>query len=189
MKRVKADVILSAVLCVVLGVVLIIWPDTVTRVLCYLLGAVLIIMGIGRIIEYLIDRAESRFGLAAGIVLLLLGAWLYISPAKFVSLFPIIIGVVLLMHGLEDLKLTFETRGNGDEIWWSLMIISVLNFVFGILLVWNAYKAVTIAMMIVGIALIYDGLSDLFVVYRVVKTGKAAEEALEELASKNENEL
>ncbi len=33
LKRIKADVILSAILCVALGVILMIWPTQVTKVL------------------------------------------------------------------------------------------------------------------------------------------------------------
>ena len=39
LKRIKADVILSAILCVALGVILMIWPTQVTKVLCYILAA------------------------------------------------------------------------------------------------------------------------------------------------------
>ena len=41
LKRIKADVILSAILCVALGVILMIWPTQVTKVLCYILAAIL----------------------------------------------------------------------------------------------------------------------------------------------------
>ena len=46
LKRIKADVILSAILCVALGVILMIWPTLVTKVLCYILAAILCVMGI-----------------------------------------------------------------------------------------------------------------------------------------------
>ena len=53
LKRIKADVILSAILCVALGVILMIWPTQVTKVLCYILAAILCVMGIGHIISYM----------------------------------------------------------------------------------------------------------------------------------------
>ena len=73
LKRIKADVILSAILCVALGVILMIWPTQVTKVLCYILAAILCVMGIGHIISYMRNKLESRLGLATGIALVIFG--------------------------------------------------------------------------------------------------------------------
>ena len=174
LKRIKADVILSAILCVALGVILMIWPTQVTKVLCYILAAILCVMGIGHIISYMRNKLESRLGLATGIALVILGVWILVQPLNFAKIFPVVIGVVLLMHGLEDLRMTIEAKQNGDTAWGILLLITILNFAFGVLLIWKA-----IEMVLVGIALIYDGLSDLFVVYRVAGAVKAAKQAAE----------
>ena len=149
-----------------------IWPTQVTKVLCYILAAILCVMGIGHIISYMRNKLESRLGLATGIALVILGVWILVQPLNFAKIFPVVIGVVLLMHGLEDLRMTIEA-------WGILLLITILNFAFGILLIWKAIEMVQIAMVIVGIALIYDGLSDLFVVYRVAGAVKAAKQAAE----------
>ncbi len=47
-KRVKADAIMSAVLCIALGVVLIVWPGETINIVCKVLAAGLIILGRGR---------------------------------------------------------------------------------------------------------------------------------------------
>ena len=44
-KRVKADAIMSAVLCIALGVVLIVWPGETINIVCKVLAAGLIILG------------------------------------------------------------------------------------------------------------------------------------------------
>ena len=44
-KRVKADAIMSAVLCIALGVVLIVWPGETIDIVCKVLAAGLIILG------------------------------------------------------------------------------------------------------------------------------------------------
>lgn len=188
LKRIKADVILSAILCVALGVILMIWPTQVTKVLCYILAAILCVMGIGHIISYMRNKLESRLGLATGIALVILGVWILVQPLNFAKIFPVVIGVVLLMHGLEDLRMTIEAKQNGDTAWGILLLITILNFAFGILLIWKAIEMVQIAMVIVGIALIYDGLSDLFVVYRVAGAVKAAKQAAEAIDVEEDSE-
>ena len=44
-KRVKADAIMSAVLCIALGVVLIVWPGETINIVCKVLAAGLISLG------------------------------------------------------------------------------------------------------------------------------------------------
>lgn len=177
LKRIKADITLTAILCIVLGIVVMVWPTQTTKLLCYILAAILIVMGISRVAAYMRNRMESRFGLAAGVVFFILGAWILIRPLNFAKLFPIVIGVLLLMHGLEDLRMTLEAKEYGDSIWWTLLLITVINFAVGILLIWKAFEMVQIAMILVGAALVYDGVTDLFVVYRVAKCMKEDGEA------------
>lgn len=177
LKRIKADITLTAVLCIVLGIVVMVWPTQTTKLLCYILAAILIVMGLSRVAAYLKDRMESRFGLASGVVFLILGVWILLRPLNFAKLFPIVVGVLLLMHGLEDLRMTLEAKGYGDTVWWTLLLITVINFVLGFLLIWKAFEMVQIAMVLLGAALVYDGVTDLFMVYRVAKNMKKDGEA------------
>lgn len=177
LKRIKADITLTAILCIALGIVVMVWPAQTTKLLCWILAVILIIMGISRVIAYMRNRLESRFGLSAGVVLCILGVWILIRPLNFARLFPIVVGILLLMHGLEDLRMTLEAKAYGDSIWWVLLLITVINFAAGILLVWKAFEMVQIAMILLGAALVYDGATDLFVVYRVAKSMKENGEA------------
>lgn len=185
LKRIKADIMSTAILCIVLGIMVMVWPTQTTKLLCWILAAILILMGLSRIIAYLKDRMSGQFGLAAGIVLFMLGAWILFYPLNFAKIFPIVIGVLLLMHGLEDLKLTMEAKAGGDSIWWTLLIVSVVNLVLGIFLIWRAFAAVQIAMVLMGAALIYDGVTDLFAVYRVAKTVKEAQKDIIDVEDEN----
>ena len=45
-KNLKANYTVSAVICMVVGLVLIIWPGTSTQVVCMVLGGVLLLYGI-----------------------------------------------------------------------------------------------------------------------------------------------
>lgn len=176
LKRIKADIITTAILCIILGILVMVWPTQTTKLLCWILAAILILMGLSRIIAYLNDRMSGQFGLAAGIVLFMLGAWILIRPLSFAKIFPIVIGVLLLMHGLEDLKMTMEAKAGGDNIWWTLLVVAAVNILLGLFLVWRAFAAVQIAMVLMGAALVYDGVTDLFAVYRVAKTVREAEQ-------------
>jgi len=55
-KRVKADAIMSAVLCIALGVVLIVWPGETINIVCKVLAAGLIILGGVELFSYITNR-------------------------------------------------------------------------------------------------------------------------------------
>ena len=61
LKNLKANYTLSAIICVGIGVVLIIWPGTSTQVVCMVLGGMLMIYGIVKIILYMFARERTLY--------------------------------------------------------------------------------------------------------------------------------
>jgi uncharacterized membrane protein HdeD (DUF308 family) len=75
----KHNYLINAVIMVVLGLVLVIWPHILGVLLCYLIGGSLILMGVIQLIGFL--RGErlgfyNKFNMLMGIVLILLGIWI-----------------------------------------------------------------------------------------------------------------
>lgn len=182
LKRIKADVILSALLCIALGVVLIVWSAETIKIMCWALAAGLVIIGVINIISYFRDKRMHMFSGVLGLIVILIGIWLFMRPDSVVSLIPIVIGVILAVHGIQDVKLAIETKRNGYEKWWSILLMGIVSLVLGVLCVVYAFGLVTLALKFIGVALIYDGLSDLWIVSRASKAAKQKkleEEALE----------
>ena len=118
--------------------------------------------------------------LALVIVLQLWGSNVKIGPTSFsLVLIPIVIGVILCVHGIQDLKLAVETKRNGYGKWWSMLIIAAVSLVFGVLCIVNAFGMVKLALQFIGIALIYDGISDLWVANRAVHAAKMMKQEAE----------
>lgn len=181
LKRIKADIIVSALICVALGVVLLIWPAKTIDIFCKILAIGLIIMGVVDIVSYFMNKSIHPFAGALGLIVFLVGIWVFIKPESVVSLIPIVIGVILCVHGIQDMKLAIETKGNGYDKWWSMLIIAAISLVFGVLCIVNAFGMVKLALQFIGIALIYDGISDLWVANRAVRTAKAMQQEAEAL--------
>lgn len=62
--------------------------------------------------------------------------------------------------------------------------MAVLNIVLGVLCIGNAFGLVEIGMMLIGIMLIYDGISDMFIVHKV---NKAAKDVVDSTITREEN--
>lgn len=171
--------IFSAMLCVALGLVLLICPKETIDLLCKALAVGIIIMGAVNLVSYLMNREVQTFSGVLGLIILLVGIWIFIKPERVEGIIPIVIGAILVVHSLQDIKLAIETKRGGYDKWWSMLLIAVISLVFGVICIINAVGVVTLAMQFIGIALIYDGLSDLWVVSKALRTEKELRRAAE----------
>ena len=173
-ERVKMDAIISALLCLAFGVVLILWPVKVTIAACKLIGAVIAVLGVVRVISYFMNTKENHgINLPLGLVLTLVGVFIFLRPASIENLLLIGIGVVLFVHGFEDFKYALETKRGSYDNWWVILLLGLLGMALGILCIIDCFGVITVALTVVGVALIYDGLSDLWIISRVNKTAKS----------------
>lgn len=171
----KADVILSAVLCTIAGVTVMVWPAAVTLVLGRVIGLVLVLMGLTHGFSYLQDRESSRLGLASGAVLFALGALILLRPSVVAQMVAVVVGVIMIMHGLEDMQMGIESKRCGDGRWWLCMLFSSTTIVFGIFVIWKYFQVAEVAAWLLGLALVFDGVSDLIVVFKVNRAAKENE--------------
>ena len=180
-KRVKASMILSALMCLALGVVLLVWPKETIDIFCKVLAAGLIIMGIVDLMSYFMNRAVQAFSGILGLIVMLVGFWVFIKPERVEGIIPIVIGAILTIHAIQDIKLAIETKRNGYEKWWSMLIIASISLIFGVVCIINAIGVVKLAIQVVGVALIYDGVTDLWVVMKALKMEKVARQEAQAL--------
>ena len=172
LKSIKIDVTLAAVLSVVLGVLLVIWPATVITVLARVIAIILMVSGIVSLIPRLMDEVKSYTSIIVSLLITLIGLWMFLSPQAVASIIPIAIGVLLVVHGVQDLSLALEGKKTKAHNWWSIPLMAILNIVLGVLCICNALGLVKLGMILIGIMLIYDGLSDMFIVHKVNKASK-----------------
>ena len=182
LKNLKANYTLSAIICVVIGVVLIIWPGTSTQVVCMVLGGMLMIYGIVQIILYLFARERTLYlqgMLILGIVFSVVGAWILLKPETIIAAVPIIMGIIIIMHGLHNAIQAIDLKKMDYENWWVALLFGILTIVLGVVLVCNPSGAVEIVVRVIGAFLIYDGISDMWILSRLFKTKKNAERIID----------
>ncbi len=177
-KRIRIAVYLSAVLTIAMGVVLIVWPMEVTGLICRVSGALLTIMGAVYLFGYFVEK-KGILSVAGGLLFVLLGVWIFIWPDSVAGLVPIVIGVVLLVHSLKDFQMAAEAKHCGSEGWKVIFLLALLNCAFGVVCIGNSFGLITVAMRLLGFALVYDGVSDMVIVYHTVRAVRDAAMKLE----------
>ena len=176
MKKFRADMMLSALFSIVMGVILVAWPETTLDIICKAIAIILIVMGAAELVSYFWNKITYSLSGILGLVVLLIGIWIFVKPQSVLSLIPIVIGVILAVHGVQDLKVAFDTKRNGYTKWWSVLLMAIISLALGIICIVNAFGMVTLTMQIIGIALVYDGISDIWIVYKASKVAKEMKE-------------
>lgn len=182
LKRVKTNVVISSILCVVLGLVLVFWPGLSIRIVCTAVGVVLIVTGVTRMIDYFAVRDGSMYSqinLIFGIVLAVVGVWISVKPDKVLAIIPIIVGIVIVIHGLQNIKQAMELWRDKYTKWWVACILGVLTVGFGVLLIYRPFTAIDTVVMLIGFFLIYDGISNIWIVSRIYKNAKILRQEME----------
>ena len=129
--RIKADFLLSSVLCIALGLVFIIWRASVLTIVANVLAVVLIIIR-WSICAAIFEYSYEWFSAMLGLVVLAVGIWFLVQPKVVVSLIPIVIGLVLIFHSIRSIIEAVDARKYGYGGWSVGLIFSIISLIF-----WN----------------------------------------------------
>lgn len=181
-KSLKVNYSLSAVICVILGIVLLVWPGQSTQVVCMVLGIVLGGFGIVQIVLYLATQEKTMVShsmMVLGIVLAVIGGWIVLKPDTIIKAIPMIVGILIVIHGLHNAVQAIDLKKMQYDNWWVALLLSVLTVALGIVLICNPFTVVDTVVRLIGAFLIYDGLSDMWILSRVFKTKKNKEKIID----------
>lgn len=165
LKQLKWNLILMALMFVVLGVILIIWPAATMRTICYVLAALLIAVGAGSLVSYLrkdISGIIYRYDLVVGLSCILGGILIIIKVDALTSLIPVVLGFLVTISGILKMQNSIDLMRLGHGTWHVAFILAIVNIVFGVILLMNPFAA-EMLIMCLGIALVYSGITDLYV--------------------------
>jgi uncharacterized membrane protein HdeD (DUF308 family) len=166
LKQLKWNLILLAVIFIALGIVLILWPGATMKTICYLLAAMLLALGVASLINYLrkdISGIIYRYDLVVGLCAILGGILVIVKVDKLTDLIPAVLGFLVTMSGILKMQNSVDMLRLGHGTWHVAFAMAIVNIVAGIVLLMNPFEAAQILIMCLGIALVYSGITDLYV--------------------------
>lgn len=181
-KSLKVNYSLSAVICVILGIVLLVWPGQSTQVVCMVLGIVLGGFGLIQIILYLATKEKTMIShsmMMLGVVLAVIGGWIVLKPETIIKAVPMIVGILIVIHGFHNAVQAIDLKKMQYDNWWVALLLSLLTVALGVVLICNPFTIVDTVVRIIGAFLVYDGLSDMWILSRVFKTKKNREKIID----------
>lgn len=151
-----------SLLLISLGICFVCVPSSTILTLCYIFGAFIMFFGICGIVSYFFYGLEP-FGFMNGICELVVGTLIFAFAPQITSpqVFSVLVGVVLLFSGLVKMQNSMDYRRFGLKNWWLYMIYAATMVVASIVLMAYPFAGQKIALIFLGIVLIYDGIMKL----------------------------
>lgn len=166
----KFEFLLSSTLCTVFGMFFILRKDSVLQIMGSAFALVLITIGAIYLCSYFLEVVSDGVPVLMSIILLSVGVWFLINPKYVASLIPIIVGILLSFDGVKGIMKANQTRNDGFPSWYFGMVFSTVTIILGIICISNAYKVMKNATVFMGLILIYNGATNLWVAYSLYKT-------------------
>ena len=141
--------IAAALITILLGTVLIFWPDRSIRFLCSMLGL-----------------------------------WLLAIPQSVVALIQYICGAVILFHGVIDLQSAIALMKMRIRRSWVELLLALATVGLAVVIFLNPFGTVEALVMLMGWVLVFDGGSDLWIVFRLSRAVRQAQKNIIESESR-----
>jgi uncharacterized membrane protein HdeD (DUF308 family) len=169
LKRSRSNVILTALLTILLGVMMAAKPELTTSALCWVAGLVVLACGLCSIVAYIrgVKRNFWEFDLLVGLVEAALGIWILVKPTAILQFLSILVGIFVLVHGAWDLQNALDLRRYCYKDWWLLLILALGTLAFGLVVLFNPFSTFQVLTIFAGFCLIFDGVSDLIILWQI----------------------
>ena len=114
--KIKTIQILQAAGYILLGLFLVLKPDTSVRAICYGCGVIAAAYGLLHVLQCRKGKAKGE--LILGVIFIALGMFCLITPQTVVSFLPFLLGVVLMLDGISKIQRALDLRVL-DAIGWA----------------------------------------------------------------------
>ena len=164
--------IISSVFYILLGLCLILIPTQTVDVICKVVfGLILIGVGIYHIYIYIRGKATATImDLLSGVVVFVLGVFLFMTPSIVIKLLPWMLSAFVLVDSLWKFKGAFLLKKGGRGAWSVLLIGSLVFIALGIVMLFGRFPKIMTLLIFSGWVLVCDGAADI-VFFIIMKLG------------------
>lgn len=181
LKSLKWNHIIEALIMIVIGGVLIFWSNASLVIMARALAILLILAGAVMIISYFVHKERTiamSGGFVLGVVVAVIGVWIFLKPGTFTDLIPKLFGVFIFLSGLMNLWQTISLVRYKYGYWWVSLILAIITVGLGAFLLFYSSVAKELLVKFIGGFLMYDGVSNLWTISRLGKLERAVKREL-----------
>lgn len=178
-KNIKKETMVTAVAYILAGLFLLAFPKTTARSIGYAFACVLLIMGLRSLFNYMMRDVSVMFyhnDLVIAAIFIIASVGVFINVEAVVSLIPFILGIIVTISGVIKLQnaINLKRLNHGGAM--MVFLLAAANIIFGIVLIVNPFKVMTTLIRIIGIGLIFSGVTDCVTLFCIAKKMRLYEE-------------
>lgn len=154
------------------GAALITRPGLSVSAIGRVLGVSFVLFGAVKLIGYFsrdLYRLAFQYDLGFGLLLLVLGALMLARPSQMLEFLFTVLGVTILTDGLYKVQIAVDAKRFGIPAWWLTLALAVAAGVAGMLLVFRPWESARLLTVLLGVALLAEGVLNLCVAVCSVK--------------------
>lgn len=159
-KKVGVASILTSIAIGILGLIILFNPNETIALLSLILGIIIMIIGIGKIISYIILRKESNFSnydLIYGIIAIVISIIMLANANAFATIVRVIIGIWIAYTGIMKLIYALNLKSLSSSFWIAVMIMAIITIIAGVYIAIDS----SILIMVFGVILIAYAVIDI----------------------------
>lgn len=180
-KRISA--VLIAVLTIGCGVLFLIYGVDAAALICRIAGIILAAIGLFYVISFFMAKAERLLstwgGLLVGVLCLAAGTWMAARPQSAIQYMQYVIAIVILLHGLIDLQAAIQLIRARASYRLYALLLAVITLGLGVWILLSPMGATKALMILIGIVLIVDGITDLLLIIGLSRTARRLKKDVE----------
>lgn len=178
LQNIKIAYMTACVIFMLIGIMLMGFPEFSMVAVCYLIGIMFIILGVIKIMAYFSQEKYNiafQFDLALGILSVIVGICTVIHHNWIISILPIIIGIMIIADSLFTLQASIDAKRFGLPRWYFLLLFSAVSVVLGLVLVFKSFKSAVVITILYGLGCFFIGFEKLIsIIYTTQKIKKYA---------------
>ena len=167
-RRINKSVFVIPVVYIILGLVMVIFPQTTMKTFCLSLGAIAAVLGIVSLISYFSRDVVDfvyRYDFVNGVLLILLGLLFIVKMELITELIPVMLGVMVLANGIMKLQHTIDLKRIGFNGWLYVLVFSLLSLLVGAVCILQPDFIASILVILMGISFLFCGLTDFITLF------------------------
>ena len=167
-------IVMSVVFCVV-GVLFIALPERSALAVGRALGVAMIVFGVIKLVGYFsrdLFRLAFQYDLEFGILLIALGLISLLRTSNLMDFICVAMGIAILADGLFKIQISVDARRFGIASWWLVLLLAVAAGAVGLVLIFRPWESAQLLTVLLGLALLAEGVLNLCVALSTVKIVK-----------------
>ena len=164
-------IVMSLVFCAA-GIACIANPGLSAAVIGRVLGAAMILFGAVKLVGYCsrdLYRLAFQYELGFGLLRIALGALVLLRPAGVLDFLFTALGIAVLTDGLYKVQIAVDAKRFGIPTWWLTLALAVAAGLIGLALVFRPWDSARLLTILLGTALLAEGILNLCVAVCTVK--------------------